>query len=305
MLFLPLGLMVVVSLVSPQATNAPGTFRGATGESGDGAGASIEAYRGLGSWIDIYDDAAWAAPRATVRTMKEHGVRTLYLETSNFNRHRPFIFRSGTEQFVDAAHDLGVHVVAWYLPGFDDLERDFERSMAAIGLVTDEGNSFDSFALDIESPEVDSPSLRTSRLLELSERIRAAAGDDYPLGAIVPSPRGVETNPDYWPGFPYAELAATYDVLLPMTYFTWRVSGPRGAHWYSAQNIAIIREETGDRSVPIHVIGGISDEATVAETRGFVRVVRERGVLGASYYGFPGTTPGQWAVLETIPATPA
>ena len=29
------------------------------------AGASIEAYRGLGSWVDIYDARAWANPRAS------------------------------------------------------------------------------------------------------------------------------------------------------------------------------------------------------------------------------------------------
>jgi hypothetical protein len=143
--------------------------------------------------------------------------------------------------------------------------------------------------------------VRTSRLLQLSLRIRAVVGDSYPLGAIVPSPHGVQTNPTYWPGFPYRELAGIYDVFLPMTYFTWRVRGAQDAGWYSGQNITIIREETGDPAVPIHVIGGISDEATTSETRGFVRIVREHEAVGASYYDFPGTTPEQWEILASVP----
>lgn len=289
--------MAAVSIALPVASQRPRALSA-------GSGASIDVYRGLGSWVDIYDDPAWAAPRATVRGMKDRGVRTLYLETSNFNRPNAFVFPNKVKRFVDAAHDYGVRIVAWYLPGFDDVDRDYARSMAAIDLVTTAGNSFDSFALDIESPTVSNPSTRTTRLLDLSSRIRAAAGDSYPLGAIIPSPRGVQTNPTYWPGFPYAELASTYDVFLPMTYFTWRVNGLAGAHWYTTQNIQIIRDQTGDPTVPIHVIGGIANQASTDETAGFVHAVRERGVIGASYYTYPITTDAQWAVLDTVPANP-
>jgi len=44
---------------------------------------SREAYRGLGSWVDIYDSKAWKDPSAAIADMASHGVRTLYLETSN------------------------------------------------------------------------------------------------------------------------------------------------------------------------------------------------------------------------------
>ncbi|MBI2237561.1 MAG: hypothetical protein HYU54_03425, partial [Actinobacteria bacterium] len=299
---LPLLALIALALVVPAVRGlAPAASPHALGAE---SGADLDVYRGLGSWVDIYDDAAWAHPRRAVRSMRAHGVRTLYLETSNYKRHQPFVFRDGVERFVDAAHDSGLRVVAWYLPGFDDLDRDFRRTMAAVRFVTARGNGFDSFALDIESPEVSSPSLRTSRLLELSSRIRAAVGDAYPLGAIIPSPLGMEANPDYWPRFPYAELSSAYDVFLPMTYFTWRISGLEGAHDYSAGNIDIVRERTGNPSVPIHVIGGISDDATDPETRGFVRAVRERGVIGASYYGFVETSYGDWAELSAVPPNP-
>jgi hypothetical protein len=263
--------------------------------------ATLDTYGGLGTWIDIYD-ASWDDPAAAVASMKAHGVRTLYLQTSNFNRHRPFVHADGVREFVDAAHAEGLSIVAWYLPGFRDVDLDVRRSMAAIRYRTPSGNAFDSFALDIESPTVRMPQARTRRLLSLSDRLRRAAGDAYPLGAIIPSPRGMQRNATYWPHVPYRKLADRYDVFLPMTYFTWRVSGPAGARSYTTGNIHIIREETGDPSVPIHVIGGIAGGANANETAGFVQAVRERGVMGASYYTFPLIRAGDWRSLSKIAA---
>lgn len=262
---------------------------------------TLDTYGGLGTWIDIYD-ASWADPASAVESMKAHGVRTLYLETSNFNRHQPFVHADGVREFVNAAHAEGLSIVAWYLPGFRDVDLDLRRALAAIRYRTPSGNGFDSFALDIESPTVRMPQARTRRLLSLSDRLRRAAGDAYPLGAIIPSPRAMQRNATYWPHFPYRQLAERYDVFLPMTYFTWRVSGPAGARSYTVGNIHIIREETGDPSVPIHVIGGIAGGANANETAGFVQAVRERGVIGASYYTFPLIRAGDWRSLSKIAA---
>lgn len=257
-------------------------------------------YADLGTWIDVYDDEAWARPEATVQAMRAAGVRTIYLQTSNFNRGRPFVHRGGVVRFLDAAARDGLDVVAWYLPGFRDVRTDLKRTIAAIRLTTPSGNRFDSFALDIESPEVQRPSARTARLLRLSTRIRRIVGDEYRLGAIVPSPRRVRTDRSYWTPFPYRQLAGLYDVFLPMTYFTWRVSGREGAAWYTAKNILILRQETAGMNVPIHVIGGIASDASAQETRGFVDTILNRDVIGASYYTFPLIRQDQWNMLRAI-----
>jgi hypothetical protein len=211
------------------------------------------------------------------------------------------MFRDQTQRFINLAHRSGLTVVAWYLPGLKTPDVDYQRAMAAINLRTKSGETFDSFGLDIESPLVQPPSERTSRLLALSARLRATVGQNYRLGAIIPSPRGMQKHPGYWPDFPYQQLAATYDVFLPMTYFTWRVSDLAGARRYSTMNINITRRETGNPQVPIHIIGGISNQATTPETRGFVEAVRASHVWGASYYGFAGTTQGQWRELRRVP----
>ena len=264
-------------------------------------GPATEPYEGLGTWIDIYDTNVWERPVHAVRSMAAHGVRTIYLQSSNYHRNRPFVHAEGVEAIVDAAHRRGLEVVAWYLPGFRDPSLDLHRAVRTIRFETPSGNRFDSFALDIESSEVRRPSLRTARLLRMSAAIRRAAGDEYALGAIVTSPdRLVRTDPHFWPGFPWRRLAGTYDVFLPMTYYTYRVEGPRAAAWYTAQNVQIIRRQTTGLNVPIHVVGGISFDATGPETQGFVQTVLEWDVIGASYYTFPGITVDQWEALSAL-----
>jgi hypothetical protein len=289
--------IVAAALVA--ATLAPSS----PGRTGPGS-PSLDAYRGLASWVDLFEARAWRRPATAVADMEARGVRTLFLETSNYTQARSIRDPNGVARFIDAAHERGIDVVAWYLPGFADLGRDFRRSMRAIRFRTPSGERFDSFALDIEASVVDPPSRRTKRLLALSRRIRERAGPGYPLGAVIPSPVGIELNRGYWPGFPYAQLYRIYDVFVPMGYFTFHVSGAAKVHDETAMNVRMIREATGDPTVPIHLIGGIADEASAAETRAFVQAVREHGVLGASMYNWSLTRDHHWAEMGTIPANP-
>ena len=43
----------------------------------------LTAYKGLATWLDIYDHAQWRSPDAAVQAMAAHGVETLFLETGN------------------------------------------------------------------------------------------------------------------------------------------------------------------------------------------------------------------------------
>ena len=52
---------------------------------------SVLAYRGLGTWVDIYDAALWNDPPAAVQTMQADGIRTIYLQSSNFS-HADIVF---------------------------------------------------------------------------------------------------------------------------------------------------------------------------------------------------------------------
>jgi len=267
-------------------------------------------YRGLGTWVDMYDAKAWADPTAAVADMAAHGVRTLYLETANF--HYPTsasvsMFTHGkvtAANFITECHAKGIKIVAWYLPSFDGTARDYTRSMAAIDYRTADGQKFDSFALDIEWTKVKPATLRTSRLLALSKQIRAAVGGAYPLGAIIMSPAGMTKSPSIWPGFPYAGLAGIYDVFVPMGYYTYHGDGYANAYKDTRDNVAIIRAQTGMLSIPIHVIGGDAAKSSASETRAYVRALRETGCIGGSLYDWATTTPESWTVLTNVRVNP-
>jgi hypothetical protein len=281
---------------------AVGGIRAAANHSG--ARPSVLAYRGLGTWVDIYDAALWNDPSAAVPTMQADGIRTIYLQSSNFS-HSDIEFPTRFGEFIDAAHGAGMRVVAWYLPSLAHLKVDFRKSMAAIAYRSTAGSGVDSFALDIESRVVTDPTLRTARLLTLSQRIRDAVGPGYPLGAITPNAVSLAKPTSFWPDFPYASLTQYYDVFLPMCYSGAVAAGGQAVHDYTANCASLVRAGTGNPTVGIHQIGGVADNYDAAEIEGFVQAVREYGLMGGSLYDYMTTEdPAAWDLLRTIPVNP-
>ena len=268
------------------------------------AAAPIVAYRGLGTWVDMYDAKAWDDPAAAIKDMEGHGVRTLYLETSNYHWPSALNRPAALGALVEAAHARGFKVVAWYLPGFSDPAKDYRRSMAAIRFRSAAGQKFDSFTLDVEASIVKDVDRRNSRLRTLSKRIRAAVGPTYPLGACIPSPAGMAMHTGYWPRFPYKTLAGIYDVFVPMGYYTYHGDGYANAYRDTRDNIRIIREQTGRPGVPIHVIAGDAAKSSGSETTAYVRALRENGALGGSLYDWATTNDASWRALRSVRVNP-
>src|SRR5206468_2477842 len=102
------------SIPSPTRTFDPSPHPSPTPNSGP----DLSAYRGLGTWIDVYDQSDVFGPRAfgdpahSVRDMVRHGVRTVFLEAGSY-RHPPVSFPATTARYIDAAHAAGLRVVAW------------------------------------------------------------------------------------------------------------------------------------------------------------------------------------------------
>jgi hypothetical protein len=256
------------------------------------------AYEGLGTWVDIFDGTVLAKPEAAVARMRDLGVTTLYLQTSNYTQKVDLVRPTALERFIDAAHANGLRVVAWYLPSLGNVARDLRRSLAAVRFRSPTGNAFDSFALDIEAEVVRSAKTRSTRLLGLSRALRQAVGPNYPLGAIVPSPRGMELRPAYWPGFPYEGLAKSYDVFMPMGYFTYRYKSAAAARAYTEANLEILRTETGNEALVVHAVGGLAGPATLAQVRAFSTAAADGGAIGASLYDYATTSAAEWRVLS-------
>ena len=268
-----------------------------------GASRQTAVYAGLGTWLDIYATPYWVHPQREVEAMARSGIRTLYLQTGNYEQSVDLVRPQALGRFVDAAHAAGIRVVAWYLPSFLYPSQDARRSLAAIRFRTPKGGRFDSFALDIEASLVKGVPLRTKRLLQLSARLRRAVGHGYPLGAIIPSPVGIRRHRHYWPHFPYRGLARFYDVFLPMAYATDRhITGVSATRAYDAADIAIIRTRTGKPHVPIHLIGGLANAMGTKEIAGFMRAVGDCAPLGYSLYAYSVTRRTTWPALAAPPA---
>jgi len=261
-----------------------------------------ERFAGLGTWIDIYDSAAWNNPEAAVRRMDRNGATILFLQTGS-SRPGPAVFMpSRAERFLRAAHARDIAVIAWYLPPWSHPSYERRRALGAIRFVRN-GQRFDGFALDIETAE-GSPgaAVRNRRLLALSQRLRSEAGPLYPLGAITPSPVGLDMphGRAWWPDFPFAGLNRYYDAFVPMGYYTYHATTPSGVYRDARRNIRLLREQTGDRAVPIHLIGGGAAQSSAAEGRAFARAANRYGVIGASMYDQLTMGPEDWRALRAI-----
>ncbi len=259
-------------------------------------------HRGLGAWVDAYDwTVELGGPEPSVGledvdAMAAAGVQTLYLQTSHRRSAEDVMERERLEGLIERAHERHLHVVAWYLPTFVDVDEDLARLVAAAELPVD------GLGVDIEATDVVDPVERTRRVLDLSTRLRAAVGPDRALAAITLSSVHLQVvNPGFWPGFPWAELGATYDVLLPMAYWTLRVGDLRDGGRYVGDGIDRIRAAAGP-DVPIHVIGGVADAASAPDLQAMVRAIRDRGAIGGSLYDWNTSTPGQWAALAPLRA---
>ncbi|MDQ3940183.1 MAG: hypothetical protein M3238_02405 [Actinomycetota bacterium] len=256
----------------------------------------LRAYKRLGSWIDIYNHWPWRHPRRAVEKLHRKGVKTIFLQTSNYGAKVPIFKPRRIGRFIHAAHRRNMYVVAWYVPSFAHPKKDRRRSIAAIRFRNRSGERFDSFGMDIEATVVDHIWKRNRRLLGLSKWLRRKVGPDYPLGAITPDP----VSSLYWPRFPYRRVRRLYDVFVPMGYFSFRARGYAKVRRYTVAGIRTIRKESGDPHAPIHVIGGIAGETKGLEVKAFVHAVKDNKVLGASYYDFTITTPEEWEQLRRI-----
>jgi hypothetical protein len=272
---------------------------------------ALEPYRGLGTWVDVYDyvpgfQENGGPPPVTpesVDDMAALGIDTLYLQAAQAD---PRIAGQTVERellgdFLERAHIAGVRVVAWYLPRFGDVDADLAR-IGALHRFRFGGERFDGLALDIEwLDDVPDPTFRSAALVDLSNRVRELVGERYAVGAIVLEPILLEVvNPDLWPDFPWRDVSSLYDVWLPMTYWTNRrpESGYREGFAYTEENVRRLRANLDEDDARVHTIGGIGDGASALDYEGFVRASREQHAIGWSVYDYNTVVSSAWPRLR-------
>jgi hypothetical protein len=261
---------------------------------------ALAEYRGLGAWIDVFDwSNAYTGNKPSVGTaevdrMADLGVQTLYVQAARHDSPSDVQEPDRLLPIIQRAQARGMRVIVWYLPSFEDVNRDLQRLLAISRLPVE------SVAVDIESRAVADPADRSRRLVDLSHRLRQSL-PGRSIGAIVLPPVVTDViNRNYWPGFPWRELIPDYDAWMTMGYWTNRTqaSGYRDAYRYTAENIDRLRSNLGLPAAPVHPIGGIGDKTTVADVDGFHRAAVERGSLGGSLYDYRTTGDALWPPLQ-------
>lgn len=260
----------------------------------------IAPYAGLGTWVDVYD---WSHYRETTPTvgpdqvdqMAAEGVQTLFIQTAKDDTPDLISERELLEPIIERAHLRGIKVVAWYLPTLEDVDNDLNRLVASANL------DVDGIAVDIESRKVADANERSLRLIDLSTRLRQAL-PGRAISAIVMPPVQMEVvNTNFWPGFPWREIADKYDVWQTMGYWTDRKpsSGYRDPYRYTDENLKRLRANLGNPTAPISPVGGVGALGN-GDIEAFLRAAAENGAVGGSIYDWRTTRAEAWPALRAF-----
>ncbi len=257
-------------------------------------------FGGLGTWVDIYDGRVYAAPEATASRIAARGVRTVWIETANYRASADVVKPAQVGRLVEALHVRGVRAVAWYLPGHLDPALDQRRALAMLSFRSPSGETFDGVSLNIEGTKLRNAGLRSRRAVALARFLRDRAGE-VPLAIIPFNPRGLERRPSTWPGFPWAELAEVADAFAPMVYTGGALKGFDATYGYVTRALRLLRVQTGNPGVSIHVAGGVANRLGAEELAGFAAAVADDGnTIGVSLYDWDTTPPAAWRVLAAL-----
>ncbi|HUR49867.1 MAG TPA: hypothetical protein VMY88_10135 [Acidimicrobiales bacterium] len=263
--------------------------------------AGVAPYAGLGTWVDVYDWSVTytreAGPQVgpeTVDLMAAEGVQTLFIQASKHDAPEDVLERGRLEAIIARAQANGIRVVAWYLPTLVDPAADMRRLLAIASLPVE------GLAVDIEARNVTDVAERNRRLVQLSAELRSALPGRAIGGIVLPPVVMEEVNPNYWPGFPWREIAPYYDVWQTMGYWTNRKesSGWSDAYAYTMENVLRLRRNLGLPEAAVHPIGGIGDRTTPEDLAGFHRAAVESASIGGSLYDWRTTGAGLWPGLR-------
>ena len=131
--------------------------------------------------------------------------------------------------------------------------------------------------------------------------MRSLVGVGSPIGAIVPAPLGMELDPATWRGFPWASVGGYADVVLPMSYWSYRTDCAHNvrhcAYGYTLGNARQARQHT---ALPVHLIGGEARPSSAAQVAAFAHAARVARADGGSLYDYPTTAPAAWRHLAGL-----
>ncbi|MBI4730089.1 MAG: hypothetical protein HY775_11455 [Acidobacteria bacterium] len=277
-------------------------------------------FGGLGTWVDLWDyneGTADADIASRVQGMHDRGVRTLYVQTVTYcdpeprfscrpdpdDRTTRYRHSSRLRRWVTEAHAKGMRVVGWYLPTYNSpqyRDREVFRIAAIAQFERTSGQGFDGLAIDIEHCGTASAKDCMAGVSWQMGQVRRRVGPGFPIGAITLPQKDIDVSRPEWGGLSWRDIGKYADAVLPMSYWTPRrercksdssfCAGP-----FTAYNVREARRRTGR---PVHVIGGLGEDATAAEVRAFVSAAKDEGAIGCGLYDYATTKLEHWQPLR-------
>jgi hypothetical protein len=256
-------------------------------------------------WVDRFDwTTRWSGkpvPPFTVGSvdvLANAGIQTIYIQAAHWSTPgvNDILEPEKLIPIIDRAHALGMFVVVWYLPVWQDVNTDLRKTVAIANLDVDGVN------IDIEDRDgVRNFAERTRRLIAYSAALRqllpgrAIGNNVYAVNYLDGVPDfwtqangQPKANVKWWGGvFPYAGIAPYYDIWMIQNYWTDRASdsGWRDGYRYSVDNINRLRANLGRNDIPIQLIGGVGGtRMNLNDFSGYLQASRETGSTGVSFY---------------------
>jgi hypothetical protein len=270
-------------------------------------------------WYPIGGKGMWATNYvahdsdigAMVRAAKLAGITHVYAEVaiSQFG----FYAQNSLDRLLPAAHAAGLKVIAWVYPQFHSVSDDIRLSEAAARYKTPSGDQADGIAADIEGP-ADDGLMSPGDAFAYGQVLRGLLGPNELMVATVFQPRAR-------PSYPYAALAASFNVFAPMDYWhahADRNYSPTDVRRFVTTSLVAIRAAMGTAgggTMPIEELGQTYDMFTSPGTPGEplgtdqqnaptpdevsadMQVAHEFGCIGVSFFEWQTATQPQWSAI--------
>lgn len=256
---------------------------------------------GKGMWFTNYLTRHADLTRL-VADAKAAGVTHIYAEVAitQWGFYAPV----SLDRLLQVAHAQGIAVIAWVYPTLSNVAADVRMTLQVAHYRTPTGDHADGIATDVEE------TIDAQSVYSYGQLLRAALG---PNTLLVDAALHPLAHPEY----PYAAVAASWNVLAPMNY--WH---SKRAHAYTVADVqnfvttsvndirAAMRAGGVARPIPIEELGqtydmfsqdsaGVTNSPTGAEISADLHTAKALGCIGASYFEWQTATQAQWGAFSS------
>ncbi len=243
--------------------------------------------KGKGMWIYELPKVAGGKPKAVAWLARQGKLTHIYVRVGSSKVGLKTLDEAAS--VLPYAHELGIKVIAWYFPYFNNIPADVRRSKDAIGYQY-QGHRFDGFAADIETAP--GSALSAATVGEYSSGLRMAAPNAY---LIAVPPRPTETTIKR---FPYDAMMPYYDAVAPMVY--WGRFDPQDTVESSIRYLARWGKPVSPigQAYDMGTEGGPVGNPRAQDTWAFMRTAKQRGAIGVSFWSWQHASSPEWRAIR-------